>query len=234
MATVMPHPPHPRAARIDIAPLTRPDHADYLALLGLTTSTGSLPPETEEVLTMDPMGPLATHGPALCLTARQRRSTSPKPVGALFASSPDWAHQHPLVRHDPSLSYLLSRTALLIYGIAVTPHRRRQGIARALLTATEHRAATAGYRLTTLIHNPDLTDFYQRLGYTTAHQITIAMPDAGMGLTQPPPYLTAVKALHPDVQIRHLPGAPGPVVSGLLPGWDLPAGARFEDGRLIA
>ncbi|MFD7956051.1 GNAT family N-acetyltransferase [Streptomyces ardesiacus] len=232
MATVMPHPA--RAARTDIAPLKRPDHADYLALLGLTTSSGSLPPETADVLTMDPVGPLATHGTALCLTARQRRSTNPKPLGALFASSPDWAYQHPLVRNDPSLSYLLSRTALLIYGVAVTPHRRRQGIARALLTETEQRARTAGYRLTTLIHNPDLTDFYQRLGYITAPQVTIAMPDAGMGLTQPQPYMTAVKALHPDVQIRQLPGASGPVVSGLLPGWDLPTGARFEDGRLIA
>lgn len=55
-----------------------------------------------------------------------------------------------------------------------------------------------------------------------------------MGLTQPSPYMTAVKALHPDVRIRQLPGAPGPVVSGLLPGWDLPTGARFEGGRLIA
>ncbi|MFJ3658833.1 GNAT family N-acetyltransferase [Streptomyces nigra] len=233
MATVTPDFPA-RAARTDIAPLKRPDYADYLALLGLTASGGSLPPEVAEVLTMDPVGPLATHGTALCLTARQRRSTNPKPVGALFASSPDWAYQHPLTRTDPGLSYLLARTALLIYGVAVTPRRRRQGIARALLTEAEHRARTAGYRLATLLHDPDLTGFYQRLGYVTARQVTIAMPDAGMGLTQPSPCMTAVKALHPDVRIRQLPGAPGPVVSGLLPGWELPAGARFEDGRLIA
>ncbi|MFC9956021.1 GNAT family N-acetyltransferase [Streptomyces nigra] len=233
MATVTPDFPA-RAARTDIAPLKRPDYADYLALLGLTASGGSLPPEVAEVLTMAPVGPLANHGTALCLTARQRRSTNPKPSGALFASAPDWAYQHPLIRTDPGLSSLLARCALLDYGVAVTPHRRRLGIARAMLTEAEHRARTAGYRLTTLIHDPDLTGFYQRMGYVTASHVTIAMPDAGMGLTQPPPYMTAVKALHPDVQIRHLPGAPGPVVSGLLPGWDLPTGARFEDGRLIA
>lgn len=180
MATVTPDSPA-RAERTDIAPLKRPDHADYLALLGLTASGGSLPPEVAEVLTMAPVGPLATHGTALRLTARQRRSTNPKPSGAIFASAPDWAYQHPLVRTDPGLSSLLARTAVLIYGVAVAAHRRRQGIARALLTETEHRARTAGYRLTTLIHDPDLTGFYQRLGYVTASQVTIAMPDAVWG-----------------------------------------------------
>ncbi|MET8582220.1 hypothetical protein ABZX39_15215 [Streptomyces collinus] len=48
--------------------------------------------------------------------------------------------------------------------------------------------------------------------------------------------MTAVKALHPDVRIRTVPGAPGPVVTGLglLPGWDIPSTARFEDGEPIA
>ncbi|MCX4681386.1 GNAT family N-acetyltransferase [Streptomyces sp. NBC_01433] len=218
-------PNQPRTARTDIAPLTRPDHADYLALLALTTSSGRLPAGTGEILTMDPVGPLSTHGTALCLTARLRRSTNPKPVGAVFASSPDLAFQHPLVRADPGLSHVISRTVLLVYGVAVAPARRRQGIARTLLTETENRARATGYRMTTLIHTPDLALFYERLGYTTAHQITIAMPDAAMGLTQPPPYMTAVKALSPDVQVRTLPGAPGPVVTGLLPSWHLPTGA---------
>jgi hypothetical protein len=31
-----------------------------------------------------------------------------------------------------------------------------------------------------------------------------------MGLIQPPPFMTAVKPLHPDVQVREVPGAPGP------------------------
>lgn len=172
-----------RTVRTDIAPLTRPDHADYLALLSLTTASGRLPAATGEVLTMNPVGPLSTHGTALCLTARLRRSTNPKPVGAVFASSPDWAFQHPLVQGDPGLSHVLSRTALLVYGVAVAPGRRRQGIARALLTETEDRARATGYRMTTLIHTPDLAPFYERLGYTTAHQVTIAMPDAGIGLT---------------------------------------------------
>ncbi|MEU6103311.1 GNAT family N-acetyltransferase [Streptomyces flaveolus] len=226
--------PTARTARIDVRPLQRPDHADYLALLALTTSGEGVPAGAEEILQMHPIREPFTHGPALCLTAHPRRSSNPKPVGAVFASYPDWAHEHPLTRDQPGLSDLLSRTALLIYGLAVTPHRRRRGIARALLTKTENQARTNGYRLATLLHQPELTGFYQRLGYTTAHHVTIAMPHAAMGLTQPPPFMTAVKALHPDVHIRALPGAPGPVVTGLRPGWNLPANVRFDHGELIA
>ncbi|MGW8995841.1 GNAT family N-acetyltransferase [Streptomyces zhihengii] len=220
-------------ARIDVAPLQRPDHADYIELLELTTVSGHLPPEVRHVLTLLAAQPPSTHGTALCLTARPRRSTHPKPAGALLASFPDWAFHHPLTQNNPALAQVLSRTVLLIYGVATAPTRRRQGIARTLLTEAEDRARTAGYGMTTLLHAPHLTDFYEHLGYTTAHHVTIALPDAAMGLTQPQPCLTAVKALRPDIHIRKLPGAPGPVVTGLLPGWDLPPTARFEDGHLI-
>jgi GNAT superfamily N-acetyltransferase len=216
-----------------VLPLQRPDHADYLALLDLTTSGEGLPCEAAEILTLPPDRAPFTHGPALCLTAKLRRSPNPKPAGAVFASYPDWAYEHALAQDDPHLSHLLSRTAFMIYGIAVTPRRRRQGIARTLLIEAEDRARCAGFRMATLLHTFDLTGFYQRLGYTSAHHVTIAMPHAGMGLTQPLPFKTAVKPLHPDVQLRELPGAPGPVVAGLLPGWDLPPHTRFDDGRLI-
>ncbi|MEU5036082.1 GNAT family N-acetyltransferase [Streptomyces rubiginosohelvolus] len=205
----------------------------FLALLALTTQ-GQLPAEAAEVLTLPPQGPLNTHGPALCLTAQPRRGTNQSPIGALFASYPDWAATHPLAQANPHLTDILSRRALLVYGLAVDPQHRRQGIARALLAETENRSRALGYRMITLIHTPDLTAFYQNLGYTTARNVTIAMPDAAMGLTQPLPYMTAVKPLVPSVRVRHMPGAPGPVVSGLLPGWDLPVGARFVDGRLIS
>ncbi|MFE5406815.1 GNAT family N-acetyltransferase [Streptomyces sp. NPDC056580] len=223
-----------RAARIDVAPLERADHADYLALLALTTSGEGLPPGAEQIITLPPFRRPFTHGPALCLTARLRRSSNPRPVGAVFASFPDWAHEHPLTRDNPALSELISRTVILIYGLAVTPHRRRQGIARTLLTAAEEKARSTGYRMATLIHKPELAPFYKRLGYTSAHHVTIPMPHAALGLNQPPAYMTAVKALHPGVQVRTVPGAPGPVVTGLLPGWDIPATARFEEGELIA
>ncbi|MFF8866256.1 GNAT family N-acetyltransferase [Streptomyces sp. NPDC015139] len=226
--------PKTRAARIDVAPLQRADHADYLALLALTTSGESLPPGAEQLLVLTPFRPPFTHGPALCLTARPRRSPNPKPVGAVFASFPDWAHEHPLTQDNPALSELLSRTAILIYGLAVTSHRRRQGIARTLLTAAEEKARTTGYRLATLIHEPELAPFYERLGYTSAHHFTIPMPHAALGITQPPPFMTAVKALPSDVELRTVLGAPGPVVTGLLPGWDIPPTAHFEDGELIA
>ncbi|CAL9677091.1 hypothetical protein SUDANB105_08015 [Streptomyces sp. enrichment culture] len=222
-----------RAARIDVAPLRRPDHTDYLALLTLTTFGEQLPPEAEQILTLPPLRRPFTHGPALCLTAHSRRSPNPKPVGAVFASFPDWAHEHPVTRHDPELADLLSSTAILIYGLAVTPNRRRQGIARTLLTETENRARHTGYRLATLLHKPELAPLYKRMGYTTAHHITIVMPHAAMGLTQPAPFMTAIKPLHPDVHIRTVPGAPGPVITGLQPGWDMPPTAHFHDGQLL-
>ncbi|MGZ2355717.1 GNAT family N-acetyltransferase [Streptomyces sp. 372A] len=234
MTTSTPVRPHlRRRLRFSVAPLSPTDHSDFLALLALTTSEGQLPAEAREVLTMPAQGPLNTHGPALCLTAQPRRGTNQSPVGALFASFPDWAVQHPLAQRDPNLTQILSRRALLVYGVAVDPQHRRQGVARALLAEAEQRSRAVGYRMITLIHTPDLAPFYERLGYVTAHQITIAMPAAAMGLTQPQPYMTAVKPLVPGVRVRLLPGAPGPVVRALLPGWDLPAGARFENGRLV-
>ncbi|MFI0220261.1 GNAT family N-acetyltransferase [Streptomyces lydicus] len=146
-----------------------------------------------------------THGPALCLTARARRTATP--VGAVFAATPEWAYEHPLSR-TPISAYLVA-TTISTYGLAVAPGFRRRGIARALLTERESRARGSRYRLATLLHTPDLTDFYQRLGYTTAHRITVALPDGEMELTQPKPYMTAVKPLHPSVPFAPCPVPPG-------------------------
>ncbi|MET9424643.1 GNAT family N-acetyltransferase [Streptomyces sp. NPDC006540] len=52
--------------------------------------------------------------------------------------------------------------------MAVAPGRRGQGIARGLLNEVEGRARSAGFRLVTLLHKPELAAFYRRLGYTTA------------------------------------------------------------------
>ncbi|WP_330342631.1 GNAT family N-acetyltransferase [Streptomyces sp. NBC_00557] len=223
--------PQRRTARIDVAPLKKTDHAAYLDLLDLTTSGEGLPAEAAQILTLPPARPPFTHGPALCLTAHARRT--PHPVGAVFASLPDWTLQHPLCQADPDLSDLLGDIALCVHGLAVAPSHRRHGIARALITEAETRARSTKYRLATLLHKPELAGFYQRLGYTTAHHVTIHLPDAAMGLTQPHSFMTAVKPLHPGVRVRTVPGAPGPVVTGLLPGCDLPPTARFHGGRLL-
>ncbi|MFI1701427.1 GNAT family N-acetyltransferase [Streptomyces bobili] len=223
------------AVRIDVAPLRRPDHADYLTLLDLITDGESLPAGVDQILALPPFQRPFTHGPALCLTAHPRRSPNPKPVGAVFASLPEWAYEHPLCQSDPALSDLLAHTVISIHGVAVAAHRRRQGIARALLTQAEDRARDAGYRLSTLIHKPELAPFYQRLGYATARHITVVVPpDAALGTTQPHAFMTAVKPLARDVHVRELPGAPGLVVTGLWPGSDLPPTAHFHSGRLIA
>lgn len=213
--TTTPVPTQPNPP-IRVTSLQRPDHTDYLALLDLTTDDG-LPPTAGWTLTMAPHRQPFTHGPALCLTARTRRGTNPKPHGALYASHPNWTSEHPLTQNNPELTARLDRTILSIYGVAVTPSHRRRGIARTLVTEAETRARNTGHRLSTLIHKPELAPFYQRLGYTTAHHTIIVLPQGDMGLTQHPPYMTAAKALHPDVHVHPLPDASASIVTGLLP-----------------
>ncbi|MEU7031594.1 GNAT family N-acetyltransferase [Streptomyces sp. NPDC046275] len=220
----------PRATRVTVAPLDNADHSAYLALLDLTTDQG-LPAEVAQILSLAPFQHPFTHGPALCMTARTRRATTP--AGAVFAAVPEWAYEHPMSRANSRLSGFLAATNISIYGLAVAPEHRDQGIARALLTKTETLARSTRYRLATLIHEPELADFYQRLGYTSAHHIVILTPDGAMGLTQPHPMMTAVKPLHPSIHIHTVPGAPGPVVAGLVPGCDLPPTARFHNGHLL-
>ncbi|MFD4247289.1 GNAT family N-acetyltransferase [Streptomyces sp. NPDC058525] len=221
----------PRATRIDVAPLDSADHSAYLALLDLALDQG-LPAEVADILTLAPFKHPFTHGPALCMTARTRRTTTP--AGAVFAAVPEWAYEHPLSQANPRLSDFLAATNIGIYGLAVAPEHRHLGIARSLLAKTETLARSTRYRLASLIHKPELADFYQHLGYTSAHHIVIPTPDGAMALTQPRPMMTAVKPLHPSVRIRTVPGAPGPVVTGLLPGCDLPPTAHFRNGHLIA
>ncbi|WP_327309701.1 GNAT family N-acetyltransferase (plasmid) [Streptomyces sp. NBC_01298] len=220
----------PHAPRIDIAPLDPADHSAYLALLDLTSDQG-VPAEVAQVLALAPFRHPFTHGPALCLTARTRRATTP--AGAVFAAVPEWAYEHPISQANAALASFLAATSIGIYGLAVAPEHRHLGMARALLAKTETLARSTRYRLASLIHKPELADFYQRLGYTSAHHIVIPTPDGAMALTQPRPMMTAVKPLHPSVRIQTVPGAPGPVVAGLVPGFDLPPTARFRDGRLF-
>ncbi|MGW6202117.1 GNAT family N-acetyltransferase [Streptomyces sp. NPDC055089] len=219
--------------RITVAPPQATDHTAYFDLLDLTTAGEGIPAEARDTLTLPSAGHPFTHGPALCLAAHRRRKPHSNPVGALFASYPDWAVEHPLTKANPDLAYALQQTTILIYGVAVTPAYRRQGIARTLLTEAETRARSARYRLATLLHTPELASFYQRLGYTTAHHVTVLVPRGALGLTQPQPLMTAVKPLHPSVRVRKVHGAPGPVVTGLLPGCDLPSAATYRNGRFI-
>ncbi|MBM9624730.1 GNAT family N-acetyltransferase (plasmid) [Streptomyces zhihengii] len=211
--------------RVAVGPLHDADHAAYLALLDLTTSGGGLPAGIENLITLPGFDPPSTHGPAMCLSAHLRRH--PTPVGALFAAVPEWAMEHTLGTHRARLAGPLSAATISIYGLAVAAEYRGRGIARALLREAETRARATRCRLATLIHEPHLASFYQRMGYTTATQPTVLLPGTAMLLTQPAPYMTAVKPLHPTVRLQPVPGAPGPVVTGLLPGCDLPPTARF-------
>ncbi|MFE0778922.1 GNAT family N-acetyltransferase [Streptomyces sp. NPDC058861] len=220
----------PRTPRIDVDLLDPADHAAYLALLDLTTDQG-LPAEVADILTLAPFQPPFTHGPALCMTARTRRATTP--AGAVFAAAPDWAYEHPISQANTALASFLATTTIGIYGLAVAPEHRHLGMARALLARTETIARSTRHRLASLIHKPELADFYQRLGYTSAQHIVILTPGGAMALTQPHRMMTAVKPLHPSVRIQTVPGAPGPVVAGLVPGFELPPTASFRDGRLF-
>ncbi|MFG3205312.1 hypothetical protein [Streptomyces sp. NPDC048192] len=46
-------------------------------------------------------------------------------------------------------------------------------------------------------------------------------------------FMTAVKPLHLGVRVRTVTGVPGPFVTGLLPGCDLPPTALFHRARLL-
>ncbi|WP_425472858.1 GNAT family N-acetyltransferase [Streptomyces botrytidirepellens] len=132
------------------------------------------------------------------------------------------------------LSAALARRIFNIHTIAVAPGCRRQGIARKLIRSAERRARESGFQLAVLEHQPELTGFYTRLGYHAGDsRLLIAMPRRNL-LSQCYGLLTAAKPLTAQVSVVDVPGAPARIVSGLLPGTDLPESARFTRGQLIA
>jgi GNAT superfamily N-acetyltransferase len=233
VTTSTPEPPA-AALRTRIAPLTPTARGAFLDLLALATPGEPVPLAVKQTVYLLPGRAPFTHGPALCLTATT--SDSDRPVGALLASVPEWAYTHPLCTASPTLARRLQQRVLKINGIAVHPDHRGQGIAHTLLDQAERRARRAGFALTILEHERHmrLTGFYTRCGYTVAdNRLIVAVPGADLLCQQyPRRFQTAIKPLVPAVNVLTVPGTPTPIVSGLLPGCDIPSTARFSNGQL--
>jgi GNAT superfamily N-acetyltransferase len=221
---------------VRIEPFRPAARADFLELLALATPGEPLPVAVTQATYLPQGSPPFTHGPAMCLTAYTTDSN--RPVGALVASPPEWAFTHPLTVASPWLSKLLQHSVLCINGVAVRPDHRGLGVARALIDSAERRARRAGFGLAILEHerHMNLTGFYQRLGYTVAdNRLIVAVPASELLCQQlPRRYKIAAKPLTAGTRVLTVPGAPAPVISGLLPGCDIPPTARFRNGILTA
>lgn len=180
------------------------------------------------MLGLAPEPPLS-HNLNLCLIAEDRRG---KPVGALLAGPPDWLVEHPGLR-GPSLLLALVHRMTMIQGVAVDPKYRGRGLGKALIRTAERRYREAGWALSMLVHDPSLAPFYQGLGYASH-------PGLLMNLPSPHPLigqdflnrLTALKPLAADVRLADVLFAPCPVISGVLPGSQVPDHAWFDGAAL--
>ncbi|WP_326581632.1 GNAT family N-acetyltransferase (plasmid) [Actinacidiphila glaucinigra] len=224
---------HPQPTTVRIEPARPGDARDYFRLL-LTALPDEPLPTPEALLSLPPEQ--FTHGPALCLVARDTRTG--KVVGALIGGVPVWIDENPLTNQftlpGVLLGALMADRIAGIHAIGVDPDHRKQGIGRALITTAEQHFRDAGFKLSTLNHTPDLTRFYSRLGYHSSPQLIILVPGDHLFGEQAPGYLMAAKPIAPRVEVVMLPQAPGPIASGLFRDCTLPPGARFEDGRLVA
>jgi len=210
----------------------RPKHRtafyDLMALIGgAVTNPGEI---ADSVRQLRP-GPPFTHGPAMLLTAHLPGHA--EPVGALVGGVPNWIYTHPL-NTSGNLAAVLSPLVFTIHTVAVRPEARGQGIGRKLIRAAERRAAQAGYTLATLEHEPDLAAFYTRLGYRTGQRkMIIALSPQDLCGMKYDDLWAAAKPLAAHVRIVDIPGAPAPIVSGMVPGSTLPATTRIQDGQLV-
>jgi GNAT superfamily N-acetyltransferase len=215
----------PPPVRIDDARLT--DQSPFLSLLSTATPDEPMPLAVHMALFLEP-GPPLSHGDALCLIARDAHH---RPVGALIGGVPRWVYENPHCAEYPVRDQLASRVAI-IHGMAVHPDHRRQGIARKLIRAAERRFAHAGYRLLTLQHTPDRAPVYAKLGFRSSDMLLINLPGGNLLTQQFGTMRSAARPLATDVDLVTVPGAPAPVVSGILPGSQISPTMRYTGGRL--
>ncbi|MGP4004816.1 GNAT family N-acetyltransferase [Streptomyces sp. 8N706] len=205
------------------------DTGTYLPLIAATTPGHPLPTNLGQVLSLRP-GPPLSHGPILCLVAK---NTHQHTVGALLGGVPKWVYEHPLCARTALPRFLKSRIAA-IHAVAVHPNHRGQGIARKLIRAAERRFRQAGYQLLTLEHPPELTTFYEGLGYLSDTKLIMKLPGEDLLGQQSNGLRSAAKPLSSRVEIVHIPGAPARIVSGILPGCHISPTMRFTNGYLTS
>ncbi|MFZ3491784.1 GNAT family N-acetyltransferase [Streptomyces sp. 5.8] len=172
--------------------------------------------------------PPLSHNLNLCLIAEDQRG---KPVGALLAGPPDWVVEHPGLLGSPMTLALVQRITM-IQGVAVDPKYRGRGIGSALIRRAEQRYRHAGWGLSMLIHAPVLEPFYRQLGYVSDPGLLMYLPAHPLIGQDFLNMRTALKPLATEVRLANVLFAPCPVISGLLPGTQVPHHAWFDGAAL--
>ncbi|WP_406364398.1 GNAT family N-acetyltransferase [Streptomyces sp. NBC_01579] len=145
-------------------------------------------------------------------------------VGGMLALPATWAFTHPMLMGSPNVHIIAGLVACLD-SVAVVDHWRGKGIARALVAEAEraagsHPAGKLGAAVLYVTHEPELTDFYARLGFTLS-------PD-GIGIPTPTGFIChgpikgfrfSAKPLRTGVQMQPMPTPYGRhlVIDGVLP-----------------
>lgn len=98
--------------------------------------------------------------------------------------------------------------------LAVRPEYRRTGIARALVQSAEEAFRNAGRAALTIRHDHDLTGFYEGLGYTSSHRLSMLMPTGELLTVVDRGWKHAFKILSPSVSTTLVQGLP--TITGAL------------------
>ncbi|NUU26411.1 MAG: GNAT family N-acetyltransferase [Streptomycetaceae bacterium] len=208
--------------------VARADAADYFDVLALADPDEPAPFAPSRHMLAAQGYPAFPQGEALAVIARDRAGN---PAGALLAGTPAWLLHHPATSGDLALLTALGSRLSMVHGLAVHPDHNGHGLGGRLLRHAEHRLARAGFGMSTLIHPPHLERYYTRLGYTSAAQLLVNLP-TGLAGQIFEGARAATKPLDPRVRLTHVPGAPAPIITGLLADTRIHPEASFADGVL--
>lgn len=211
-------------AKVAIRETLPADAESFVALMTLADPHAG-PEQLWEIRRMiqDGPRPLAQYGELALVAVNE----SKKVVGALFVLDSAWLLTRPDIA--PAYRRPLELRVLTIQGLAVRPGYRRTGVGRALLRRAESAMRAAGCGLSAIFHEPHLSAYYAKMGYTSRRAFAAYLPDGTfLNLQYGESARIAVKPLDAGVRAVTVFGLSVPVIDGLLPGTGLPDGAWFD------
>ncbi|WP_406447124.1 GNAT family N-acetyltransferase [Streptomyces sp. NBC_00876] len=144
-------------------------------------------------------------------------------AAALVAQPPmHWIGTHHELQHEDA-RVEFARCIATIDSVAVVETHRGKGLAQALITTAEQLLGDAEYPLVHIVHRPELTDFYVRLGYThDPSGLRIGTPVGAVAQPNPTGYTGSWKALRDQVRVENLHYVNGTfdTLLGVIPGAD--------------